>query len=100
MSDVTRILSQIESGDPQAAEQLLPLVYDELRRLARQKLAHERLLAPLPGSRPRGRGNVPGAMGGKRLGVKDGNWILTRSVSEESASLTLRVSVNSRRSVQ
>jgi len=42
MSDVTRILSQIESGDPAAAEQLLPLVYDELRKLAAAKLAHER----------------------------------------------------------
>src|SRR4249919_3172983 len=41
MSDVTRILSQIEQGDPQAAEQLLPLVYDELRKLAAQRLAHE-----------------------------------------------------------
>ena len=41
MSDVTRILSQIESGDPSAAEQLLPLVYDELRKLAAAKLAHE-----------------------------------------------------------
>jgi RNA polymerase sigma factor (TIGR02999 family) len=42
MSDVTRILSQIESGDPSAAEQLLPLVYDELRKLAAAKLAQER----------------------------------------------------------
>jgi len=42
MSDVTRILSQIESGDPAAAEQLLPLVYDELRKLAAAKLAHEK----------------------------------------------------------
>jgi RNA polymerase sigma factor (sigma-70 family) len=41
MSDVTRILSQIESGDPAAAEQLLPLVYDELRKLAAAKLAQE-----------------------------------------------------------
>jgi RNA polymerase sigma factor (sigma-70 family) len=41
MSDVTRILSQIESGDPHAAEQLLPLVYDELRKLAAARLAHE-----------------------------------------------------------
>jgi RNA polymerase sigma factor (TIGR02999 family) len=41
MTDVTRILSAIEEGDPLAAEQLLPLVYDELRRLASQKLAHE-----------------------------------------------------------
>jgi RNA polymerase sigma factor (TIGR02999 family) len=42
MSDVTRILSAIEQGDPHAAEQLLPLVYDELRRLAAQRLAQER----------------------------------------------------------
>src|SRR6187397_321286 len=42
MSEVTRILSAIEQGDPQAAEQLLPLVYDELRKLAAQKLAHEK----------------------------------------------------------
>jgi RNA polymerase sigma factor (TIGR02999 family) len=41
MSDVTRILSQIEAGDPAAAKQLLPLVYDELRRLAARKLAQE-----------------------------------------------------------
>src|SRR5262249_25816286 len=41
MSDVTRILSAIEQGDPSAAEQLLPLVYDELRQLAAQKLTHE-----------------------------------------------------------
>src|ERR1700680_4564943 len=42
MTDVTRILSAIERGDPHAASQLLPLVYDELRRLAAQKLAHEK----------------------------------------------------------
>ncbi len=42
MSDVTRILSEIEFGDPSAAEQLLPLVYDELRKLAAAKLAHEK----------------------------------------------------------
>jgi RNA polymerase sigma factor (TIGR02999 family) len=41
MSDVTRILSAIEQGDSHAAEQLLPLVYDELRKLAAQKLAQE-----------------------------------------------------------
>jgi RNA polymerase sigma factor (TIGR02999 family) len=41
MSDVTRILSQIEQGDPQAAEKLLPLVYNELRKLAAAKLAQE-----------------------------------------------------------
>jgi RNA polymerase sigma factor (TIGR02999 family) len=42
MSEVTRILSAIEQGDPHAAEQLLPLVYNELRRLAAQKLAKEK----------------------------------------------------------
>jgi RNA polymerase sigma factor (TIGR02999 family) len=42
MSDVTQILSAIDRGDPHAAEQLLPLVYDELRRLAAQKLAQEK----------------------------------------------------------
>jgi RNA polymerase sigma factor (TIGR02999 family) len=42
MSDVTRILSAIEQGDPTAAEQLLPLVYDELRKLAAAKLAQEK----------------------------------------------------------
>ena len=45
MSDVTRILNAIEQGDPRAAEELLPIVYDELRRLASQKMAQE---APAP----------------------------------------------------
>src|SRR5216110_2748585 len=42
MADVTQILSAIEQGDPHAAEQLLPLVYDELRKLAAQKLSQEK----------------------------------------------------------
>jgi RNA polymerase sigma factor (TIGR02999 family) len=42
MTDVTQNLAQIEHGDPSAAEQLLPLVYDELRKLAAVKLAHEK----------------------------------------------------------
>ncbi len=42
MHEVTRVLSAIEQGDGQAAEQLLPLVYDELRKLAAQKLAQEK----------------------------------------------------------
>jgi RNA polymerase sigma factor (TIGR02999 family) len=42
MNDVTQILSRIESGDPTAAEQLLPLVYDELRKLAAQRLTQEK----------------------------------------------------------
>jgi RNA polymerase sigma factor (TIGR02999 family) len=42
MTDVTRILSAIDHGDPHAAEELLPLVYDELRKLAARKLAQEK----------------------------------------------------------
>ena len=42
MSDVTRILQQIDSGDPSSAGQLLPLVYDELRKLAADRLANEK----------------------------------------------------------
>jgi len=42
MTDVTQILSQIESGDPSAAEQLLPVVYEELRKLAAHRLANEK----------------------------------------------------------
>jgi RNA polymerase sigma factor (TIGR02999 family) len=42
MTDVTRILAAVEQGDPHAAEQLLPLVYDELRKLAAQRLAQEK----------------------------------------------------------
>ena len=48
MTEVTRILLAIEAGDPSAASQLLPLVYDELRKLAAQKLAQEK-----PGQTPR-----------------------------------------------
>ncbi len=42
MSDITQILNQIESGDPSAGDKLLPLVYDELRKLAAAKLAQEK----------------------------------------------------------
>src|SRR5262249_30937749 len=42
MSDITRVLDAIDADDPQAAAQLLPLVYDELRRLAAQKMAQEK----------------------------------------------------------
>jgi RNA polymerase sigma factor (TIGR02999 family) len=42
MSDITVLLKAIDAGDPRAGDELLPLVYDELRRLARQKLSHER----------------------------------------------------------
>jgi hypothetical protein len=47
MNDVTRVLSAIEHGDPRAADQLLPLVYDELSGLAAEKLAQEKPGQPL-----------------------------------------------------
>jgi hypothetical protein len=56
VSDVTHILRALDRGDPQAAAQLLPLVYDELRKLATQRLAHE-----APGQTAGGGG--PGAVG-------------------------------------
>src|SRR5215510_8609281 len=43
MNEVTRILAAVQQGDPHAAEQLLPLVYDELRKLAARKMAQEKL---------------------------------------------------------
>ena len=52
MSDVTRILGEIEAGDPQAASQLLPLIYDELRKLAAQKMATRPVVLPWASFRP------------------------------------------------
>jgi hypothetical protein len=52
MNEVTQILSGIEAGDPHAAEQLLPLVYDELRKLAAQKLTAESPGQTLQGGMP------------------------------------------------
>ena len=52
MGDVTRILSAIEQGDPSAAEQLLPLVYAELRQLTAQKIAQEKPGQTLQGTAP------------------------------------------------
>jgi hypothetical protein len=51
MSEVTRILCAIEQGDPKAAEQLLPLVYDELRQLAAAQMASEKPGQTLDASR-------------------------------------------------
>ena len=49
MTDVTRILCEIENGDPSAADQLLPLVYDELRKLAAARLKHQKAGADVAG---------------------------------------------------
>jgi len=52
MPDVTRILSAIEQGDPKAAEQLLPLVYGELRKLAAQRMEQEKARTNVTGNCP------------------------------------------------
>ena len=66
MANPTTMPRWIEQGDPTAAEQLLPLVYDELRKLAAQKLAHEKPRARrCPGDRPGSRGLSP--FGGTRM---------------------------------
>jgi RNA polymerase sigma factor (sigma-70 family) len=71
MSDVTRVLTAIEQGDPQAAQQLLPLVYDELRKLAAARLAQEK-----PGQTLQATALVHEAylrlVGGERRGVSPG----------------------------
>ena len=62
MNDITSILSAIENGDPKAADQLLPLVYDELRKLAAQKFAQRsRDSLGRHGIGPRGVPSVGGA---------------------------------------
>jgi RNA polymerase sigma factor (TIGR02999 family) len=82
MSDITRILSAVEAGDPSAADQLLPLVYEELRKLAAQRLTQEnpgqtlqatalvheaylRLVAPNDAPRP---------SQGEGMGVRGAHW--------------------------
>ena len=63
MNDVTRILSAIEQGDPQAAEQLLPLVYDELRKLAAPEAGAGEARPDAPGHGPGPRGLPPAGRG-------------------------------------
>lgn len=72
MPDLTQILNQIESGDPSAADQLLPLVYDELRKLAAAKLANEK-----PGQTLQATGLVHEAylrLVGGQAGKDGGHW--------------------------
>ncbi len=67
MSEVTRILSAIGQGDPRAAEQLLPLVIDELRKLAAERMAQEKPGQTLQGHCPGSQG-LPPAGGGRETG--------------------------------
>ena len=95
MSEVTRVLGAIEQGDPHAAEQLLPLVYDELRKLAAQKLAQEkpgqtlqatalvheaylRLVGPDKAQKWHSRGHFFAAAAGPRLQATCVQWLTRR----------------------
>jgi RNA polymerase sigma factor (TIGR02999 family) len=96
MSDVTQILSQIEHGDPQAAEKLLPLVYDELRKLAAVKLAQEK-----PGQTLQATALVHEAylrlVGGQKSGVvgqESGNWDSRGHFFAAAAEAMRRILVN------
>ena len=78
MSDVTRILNQIESGDSTGAEQLPPLVDEELRRLAAQRLAAQRLAAPASGS------GTPRPEAAKRPRFPVARLLLSQSLSDHA----------------
>jgi RNA polymerase sigma factor (TIGR02999 family) len=69
MNDITNVMNQIENGDPTAADQLLPLVYDELRKLARQRLSKEN-----PGQTLQATALVPEAYLRLVGGQKDATW--------------------------
>lgn len=104
MNEVTRILSAIDQGDPNAAEQLLPLVYDELRKLASQRMAQEK-----PGQTLQATALVHEAYlrlvasgGPKPLGNKgqDQNWDSRRHFFAAAAEAMRRILVESARRKQ
>ncbi len=74
MSEVTRILSAIEQGVPQAAGELLPLVYEELRKLAAQKLAHEKPGQTLQATALVHEAYMRLVASGRRRGPEPQNW--------------------------
>jgi RNA polymerase sigma factor (TIGR02999 family) len=94
MSDVTRILSAIDEGDPRAANELLPLIYDELRQMARQRLAQE-----APGHTLQPTALVHEAW--LRLGDgRDGRWESRRHFFAAAAEAMRRILVESARRKQ
>lgn len=92
MSDVTRILSAIEQGDPQAASELLPLVYDELRQLAAQKLAQER-----PGQTLQATALVHEAYLRLVGGASERNWLSRKHFLAAAAEAMRRILIDSAR---
>jgi hypothetical protein len=83
MSEVTRILSAIDRGDPRAAEQLLPLVYDELRKLAAQKLACE-----TPGQTLEAPARCPSPTTSAAVTTPASTWAATRTQAAGECSRT------------
>jgi RNA polymerase sigma factor (TIGR02999 family) len=94
VSNVTQILSAIEQGDQQAAEQLLPLVYDELRKLAAQKLAQEK-----PGQTLEATGLVHEAYM-RLVGVSDQTWENRRHFFSAAAEAMRRILIENARRKQ
>jgi RNA polymerase sigma factor (TIGR02999 family) len=94
MTEVTRILSAIEQGEPQAAEQLLPLVYDELRRLAAEKMAQER-----PGQTLEATALVHEAYV-RLVGAGDGGWDNRRHFFAAAAEAMRRILIDGARRKQ
>jgi RNA polymerase sigma factor (TIGR02999 family) len=88
LNDVTQILTRIESGDPTASEQLLPLIYDELRRLAAQRLTREK-----PGQTLQATALVHEAyirlVGGKPTQQWDNRWHFFAAAAEAMRRITI-----------
>jgi RNA polymerase sigma factor (TIGR02999 family) len=95
MNEVTRILNAIEQNDPHAADQLLPLVYDELRRLAAQRLAHE-----APGQTLQATALVHEAYLRLVGGGQDGQWNNRRHFFTAAAEAMRRILVEQARRKQ
>src|SRR5579884_4059756 len=89
MSEVTRILSAIEQGDPRAAEQLLPLVYEELRKLAARKMAQEK-----PGQTLQATALVHEAYLRVVQGSKDQSWDSRRHFFAAAAEAMRRILID------
>ena len=98
MHEITRILNTIENGDSQAASQLLPLVYDELRRLSAQKLAQEK-----PGQTLQATALVHEAYlrlvpsGGRESAEKDQHWASRRQFFAAAAEAMRRILIEQAR---
>jgi RNA polymerase sigma factor (TIGR02999 family) len=99
MTEVSRILTALEEGDPHAAEQLLPLVYDELRQLAAQKLAHEKPGQTLEPTALVHEAYLRLAEGGKTGAPRggEGNWSNRRHFFAAAAEAMRRILVENAR---